>query len=55
MPTTSEDRKFKEVLVPDTLLDDAIDWIAKNLEPVAVFSVDQPTRWAEANGFQKTD
>jgi len=37
MPTSRQDHDFLETVVPTTLLDDAIDWIKKNLNPDEVF------------------
>lgn len=36
-------------------LDDAIDWIASNLEPEQVFPVTDLENWAELNGYTKEE
>lgn len=51
MPTAREDHDFKEALIPNSLLDDAIAWIAKNLNPEEVFDEKVLGEWATENGY----
>ena len=53
MPTTGQDQRFRDEIlseVPSNLLDIAIDWISRNLEPDEVFSVSRLEKWAENEG-----
>jgi hypothetical protein len=52
MPTHFEDQKFRDALIPNSLLDDAIKWIANNLSPEEVFKKEQLATWAEENGYE---
>lgn len=51
----SENERFRsDVLTPPTWpLDDAIDWIAGNLDPTDVFTNEQLDRWARDAGYVK--
>jgi len=52
MATTSkQDQDFLESVIPHTLLEEAIEWIASNLDPEDVFSENDLSCWAENNGF----
>lgn len=54
MPTAKQDRDFAEAIVsPSMLLENAIEWIVRNLEPEDVFSETVLEKWAEANGYVK--
>lgn len=57
MTTYNQDRDFKKAVVidnlPDSLLQDAIDWVGKNMDPEDVFSEHDLTTWAESMGFVK--
>ncbi len=57
MPTSSQDQDFAEAVVNyRNLLDNAIMWIAKNLNPSEVFSEKDLETWAEGEGYvKKTD
>jgi hypothetical protein len=48
---------FQEAIVNQipNLLDDAIDWISKKLEPEDVFSIGDLEAWAETNGYEKKE
>ena len=53
MPTGKQDSNFAnemkdtiEIIVSDNALENAIDWISKNLDPYEVFSTKQLTDWA---------
>jgi hypothetical protein len=50
MTTVKQDRDFAD-LVLDDMLENSIDWIAKNLAPEEVFSDDKLANWAESHGF----
>ena len=49
--TTKQDQNFKDEVISSKLLEDAIAWIAKNMEPEDVFSESQLKEWAASNGF----
>lgn len=50
MTTYNQEREFKSKVVMDNVLDsilqDAIDWIQKNMNPDDVFTDDDLTSWA---------
>jgi hypothetical protein len=52
--TTKQDQNFKDEVISRTLLEDAIEWIAKNMEPEDVFSDGQLKAWAFSNGFEES-
>lgn len=39
--------------IPTTILNTAIEWIAKNCEPQQVFDQIDLEKWAESNGYTK--
>lgn len=49
--STTQRRDFIESAMPQDLLGDAIDWIAANLSPEDVFSVNELEEWAYENGY----
>ncbi len=61
MPSGSQDRSFAELMQGQTLevkisnsaLDEAIEWIAKNLSPDDIFSTKELENWAESNNYIK--
>lgn len=55
MATTKENDKFIKYIISNSLLDEALDWIANNLEPGEVFNEVQLSIWAKDNGFVKED
>lgn len=59
MSTAAQDREFKKAIVmdklPDSLLEEAIAWIAKNLQPDDVFADHELGLWAEENGYEKSE
>lgn len=42
----NENKEFASAVLPQYLLDDAIDWIKANMAPEDVFSDDQLLDWA---------
>ena len=42
-----EDRKFIIDVIGDLLLEKAVDWVGKNLEPENVFNSSKLTQWAK--------
>jgi len=42
-----DNHNFRESLIPYNLLDDAIDWVQKNLSPEDVFTEEQLKSWAK--------
>lgn len=59
MSTTTQDRDFKKAIVmdnlPDSMLDEAIQWIASNFTPEDIFDKKQLERWAEGEGYVMGD
>ena len=51
MPSYSDDKYFKEAVIPNSLLDDAIDWIRTNLKPEDVFDKKQLEEWTRDSDF----
>ena len=52
-----DNESFIRAILPQNLLDDAIEWISANLEPENVFDWDELAKWAEVwaenNGYIK--
>lgn len=46
MPSMKQNEAFVQSLLPAYPLDDAIEWIEKNMDPDDVFSEGQLERWA---------
>ena len=44
--SSEEDRNFKNSVIPNSLLEDTIDWIGGNLKLEQVFPEDVLTAWA---------
>lgn len=60
MPNRQQDKSFAgelnssvSVILSDSALDIAIDWIGMNLNPDEVFSEKDLKEWAENNGYIK--
>lgn len=51
MASSTENKKFNDEVLPQWLLDDAIDWIKSNLNPDDVFDQRELEIWAEDNGM----
>ena len=51
MTNITQDRNFRDELIPTSLLDDAITWIKNNLSPNDVFSEDTLIQWANDNNL----
>ena len=49
--THKQDKEFVSAIISAHLLEEAIEWIANNLSPEDVFSVEQLSDWATDNGF----
>lgn len=50
-----QDREFIETLINSRLLEEAIEWISRNLEPEQVFSTEDLEKWARESGFVHID
>lgn len=50
-----EDSDFKDNMISDSFLSDAIDWIRGNLSPNQVFEFEQLEEWARDNDFVHVD
>lgn len=55
MTTSPQRRSFRDHMVSDFFLDDALDWIKTNLAPDDVFSEAVLSDWAEDNGYVKKE
>ena len=55
MASHKENKDFVSNLLPNYLLDDAIEWIKTNLEPEDVFSEERLSSWAIDMGYIKSD
>jgi hypothetical protein len=61
MPTRSHDEGFAETMkdsvdevkMSNGALDNAIDWISRNLNPDDIFGDKELSAWAKQNGFVK--
>jgi hypothetical protein len=56
MPTTAQqDREFLGTIINSTLLEEAIEWIANNMNPEDVFSESQLDEWAVDNDWVEAE
>ena len=55
MTTPKQDKEFVETVISTTLLEDAIEWISRNMNPEDVFKENDLETWAESNGYVKED
>ncbi len=55
MPTGKQDNAFITEVIPQNLLDAAIEWISKNLEPDDVFLNKKLDDWATSSGYKKDE
>lgn len=54
MPTGKQNRDFEaDIFDAGSLLDNAIEWIRKNMNITDVFDDDELEEWAESNGYKK--
>ena len=53
MTTGRQDRDFLEAIISNSLLEDATEWIQKNMEPEDIFNEQQLSTWAEDKGYTK--
>lgn len=53
MTTRREKSDFKDEVILDSMLDDAVAWIGRNLSPEQVFSESDLEAWAKENGWMK--
>lgn len=49
--SSQENKQFNQDVLPQWLLDDAVDWIKSNMNPDDVFDSRELEIWAEENGF----
>lgn len=52
MTSRRQDELFISELIPDNLLELAMEWLQNNMEPQDVFTTTQLETWARANGFE---
>jgi len=55
MTTVIWDRAFIDAVIDPRLLENAVDWIASNMDPDAVFEPEVLEKWAEDNGYVVDD
>jgi len=55
MTTSKEDRDFIESVISQSLLEEAIDWIASHMSPEEVFPDSDLELWAKDNGFEDSE
>ena len=53
MTTAQQDRDFIGYIINSSLLEEAVEWIAKNLNPDDVFAFSKLADWASDNGFME--
>lgn len=53
MTTFKQDQKFMKDMIPQSFLEDAIDWIKNNMNPEDVFPPSDLEIWAKDSGFIK--
>lgn len=49
-----EDNDFRDALISTTFLEEAIDWINKNMNPEDIFDSSSLNNWAVENGYLKS-
>ena len=55
MATQKENDQFSEHILIRDPLDEAIEWISRNLNPEDVFTESQLERWADISGYIKEE
>ncbi|KKM73156.1 hypothetical protein LCGC14_1413380 [marine sediment metagenome] len=50
-----QDDDFIEDVISNSLLDDSILWIARNMSPEDVFDKDDLGEWAKNNGYKEEE
>ncbi len=53
--TYSQEAAFRDTLIGNGLLEDAIAWIKKNMSPEDVFPESELAEWADENGYVKEE
>ena len=53
--TVTQDRAFISEVISSSLLEEAIEWIANNLEPEDVYGNDRMKSWAEYAGYVESE
>lgn len=53
MSTSTQDKEFLKCVIGDVLLEAAIGWIGKNMDPPDVFGHTALKAWAEENGYKE--
>lgn len=51
--TVKQDNDFIKYVIPESFLEEAISWIAYNMNPEEVFSENDLEHWAINNGYNK--
>ena len=52
--TTKQDQEFLSAVLPNILLELAIEWIGANMNPEDVFAERVLRKWAEENGYEES-
>ena len=55
MTTAKQNQAFIDSITNSRMLEDAISWISKNMEPQDVFSITDLKAWAEDNGYIESE
>lgn len=55
MATYKENNEFAQSVLPNNLLDDAIEWIRSNMRPEEIFSHEDLLEWANEQGMIDQD
>ncbi len=50
---TQKRREFRAEVIAESILEDAVNWIAANVPPDEVYCEADLASWAEANGYIK--
>lgn len=53
--STKDEKNFKDYIVNNDLLAEAIEWIKSNLDPTDVFDISDLEEWAEDNDYVKSE
>ena len=51
--SAKQNEDFTAAIMPQYPLDDAVEWIQKNMEPSEIFEDDALEAWAESAGWKK--
>lgn len=55
MSTTAQDRAFRDSIISETVLEEAVQWIADNMDPEDVFPDGALRAWARGVGLEEVE